>query len=102
VQSIAEKLYQQGYISYPRTETEVFEQGTDLNGLIRYICVHSFWRFLPTLNLCSVQTSDPNWGEYAQGLLNGGFVAPRVGKGNDHSHPPIHPIKAGSNLHGMS
>jgi DNA topoisomerase-3 len=34
IQAIAEKLYQQGYISYPRTETEVFEQGIDLRSLI--------------------------------------------------------------------
>lgn len=24
-------------------------------------------------------------------LRNGGFVAPRQGKNNDHAHPPIHP-----------
>jgi len=28
--TIAEALYTKGYISYPRTETEAFSEGTDL------------------------------------------------------------------------
>ena len=32
---IAEKLYQRGILSYPRTETEVYQDGFDLEGLIR-------------------------------------------------------------------
>jgi DNA topoisomerase-3 len=41
---IAEKLYTQGYISYPRTETNMFPKDLDLVSLVRE------------------QTQDPNWG----------------------------------------
>jgi DNA topoisomerase-3 len=44
----AESLYQSGYISYPRTETDAYPTGTDFKGLIQ------------------TQTNDPQWGEYAQ------------------------------------
>lgn len=30
VMKIAEELYQEGYLSYPRTETDVFDPGQDL------------------------------------------------------------------------
>ena len=41
---IAEKLYTQGYISYPRTETNIFPKELDLAGLV------------------TNQTQDPRWG----------------------------------------
>ena len=41
---IAEKLYTQGYISYPRTETNIFPKELDLVGLV------------------SNQTQDQRWG----------------------------------------
>ena len=41
---IAEKLYTQGYISYPRTETNIFPKDMDLAALVQ------------------TQTQDPNWG----------------------------------------
>ena len=41
---IAEKLYTQGFISYPRTETNQFPKELDL------------------LTLCQAQTQDANWG----------------------------------------
>ena len=72
---ICESLYQIGYVSYPRTETAFFSEGTDFTGLI------------------GVQTQSGVWGGYAQGLLGGRFVLPRKGKGDDHAHPPIHPTK---------
>ncbi|KAK9471085.1 DNA topoisomerase [Dipodascopsis tothii] len=74
VMDIAEKLYTQGFVSYPRTETDRFDPGMDLQALVRK------------------QTADNNWGAYAQGLLDGGFRAPRQGKNDDHAHPPIHPV----------
>lgn len=72
---ICEALYQKGYISYPRTETSYFAEGTDFRGLLQ------------------VQTMSSAWGEYASGLLGGRFMLPRKGKGDDQAHPPIHPTK---------
>jgi len=45
---VAESLYNQGFLSYPRTETDSFVAGTDLHGLI------------------GIHTNDHNWGNYAQ------------------------------------
>ena len=74
VMKIAEKLYQNGFISYPRTETDQFPKDFDLHSIIRK------------------QTQDGNWGQYAQGLLDGAFRTPRSGRNNDQAHPPIHPV----------
>ncbi|KAJ3276880.1 DNA topoisomerase 3-alpha [Terramyces sp. JEL0728] len=82
IMHIAEQLYNEGIISYPRTETDVFTDTFDLKGLIQK------------------QSQDPTWGEYAQGLLDGKFKRPRKGKNNDQAHPPIHPVRAAFNLEG--
>ncbi|KIW99668.1 uncharacterized protein Z518_11081 [Rhinocladiella mackenziei CBS 650.93] len=74
VMSVAEKLYQKGFISYPRTETDQFPHEFDFQAIIQR------------------QTRDDNWGQYAQGLLHGGFRNPRSGRHNDQAHPPIHPV----------
>jgi DNA topoisomerase-3 len=76
VMSVAESLYQKGFLSYPRTETDQFNSDFNFNELIQ------------------AQTGDPSWGSYAQSLLNGKFKTPRKGKNNDQAHPPIHPTKA--------
>jgi DNA topoisomerase-3 len=44
VMRIAEKLYTQGFISYPRTETNIFPKELNLH------------------NLIELQAQDPNWG----------------------------------------
>lgn len=67
-------MYTKGWISYPRTETDSFDKGIDLRGLIEK------------------QVQDNTWGPYAQGLLGGGFKWPRSGRNNDQAHPPIHPV----------
>ena len=74
VMQIAESLYNKGWISYPRTETDQFDKGIDLRALIQK------------------QAQDNAWGGYAQGLLNGAFRQPRSGTHNDQAHPPIHPV----------
>ncbi|KAJ3217572.1 DNA topoisomerase [Dinochytrium kinnereticum] len=78
---IAEELYLQGLISYPRTETDEFIPGTNLQDII------------------SQFTGNAEYGNHAQCLLNGEFRHPRSGGHNDNAHPPIHPLKdAGQNL----
>lgn len=74
VMQVAESLYNKGWISYPRTETDQFDKGIDLRALIQK------------------QTQDNAWGPYAQGLANGAFKQPRSGRNNDQAHPPIHPV----------
>ncbi|KAE8451287.1 hypothetical protein EG329_004452 [Mollisiaceae sp. DMI_Dod_QoI] len=71
---IAEKLYQKGFISYPRTETDRFDKGMNLRALVEK------------------QVQDNRWGGYAQGLIQGGFKQPREGRHDDKAHPPIHPV----------
>lgn len=70
----AESLYNKGFISYPRTETDRFDTGMNLRTLVQK------------------QTQDNNWGQFAQDLVNGGFSQPRQGRNDDKAHPPIHPI----------
>ncbi|XP_042412626.1 DNA topoisomerase 3-alpha-like [Zingiber officinale] len=75
---IAEELYQAGFISYPRTETDGFSVNTDLHAIV------------------GEQEGHPNWGSYAQRLLD--FEArlwrnPSSGGHDDKAHPPIHPTK---------
>ncbi|KAK0225580.1 DNA topoisomerase [Armillaria fumosa] len=79
---IAEKLYQQGFLSYPRTETDQFDPQFDFSSLI------------------DKQKDDPAWGGFATSLSNGDFSRPRNGKNNDKAHPPIHPTGHVSNLAG--
>ncbi|XP_028400889.1 DNA topoisomerase 3-alpha-like [Dendronephthya gigantea] len=78
---IAEKLYNQGFISYPRTETNIFPSSLDLNNLIQQ------------------QTVDQNWGQFAANLLEEG-ANPRRGTKTDNAHPPIHPTKYTGTLNG--
>ncbi|KAI0633210.1 DNA topoisomerase [Trametes polyzona] len=82
VLEIAEKLYQNGFLSYPRTETDVYDPQFDF------------------MTLIGKQTADPAWGGFAAGLQNGGFNPPRRGKKDDHAHPPIHPTAHAGNLTG--
>ncbi|KAF9523469.1 DNA topoisomerase [Crepidotus variabilis] len=79
---IAEKLYQQGFVSYPRTETDIFDPQFDHQSLI------------------AKQTADNTWGQFATSLQNGGYQNPRRGKNDDKAHPPIHPTAHANNLNG--
>ncbi|XP_074868851.1 DNA topoisomerase 3-beta-1 isoform X3 [Carettochelys insculpta] len=72
---IAERLYTQGYISYPRTETTHYPENFDLKASLRQ------------------QTNNPYWAETVKALLSEGINRPR--KGHDAGdHPPITPMRA--------
>ena len=74
---VAERLYTQGYISYPRTETT------------RYSEEFPFKTILDSLK------GSRDWSEHITGLLRNRINCPRTGK--DHGdHPPIHPLKLAS------
>lgn len=79
--SIAEKLYTQGFISYPRTETNMFAKEINL------------------VELIEKQTQHPDWGEFAGQVLEHG-PNPRNGHKSDQAHPPIHPTKYTNSLQG--
>ena len=74
VMQVAEQLYQKGWISYPRTETDQFDRGMDLRALVQK------------------QTQGGAWRQFAQRIMSGGFSSPRNGRNNDKAHPPIHPV----------
>lgn len=71
-----EKLYNKGYLSYPRTETTCYN---------------------PTINLFNIVNNlkqNENFGEYAERVANKElWVGPKKGKQDDKAHPPIHPVK---------
>lgn len=62
---IAERLYTQGYISYPRTETNIFPKELNLTPLVEQ------------------QTEDARWGPFARRIINEGGPNPRQGKKTD-------------------
>lgn len=72
---IAEKLYTQGYISYPRTETTQYPESFDLKATLRQ------------------QANNINWSDVVKALLTEGINRPR--KGQDvGDHPPITPMRS--------
>lgn len=71
----AEELYQSGYISYPRTETNKYPSTFDLSAITREL------------------TKDSHWGSYAQKLITNGLSKPRAGNQDDGAHPPIYPAR---------
>ncbi|VDP49193.1 unnamed protein product, partial [Heligmosomoides polygyrus] len=74
---VAEKLYNKGYISYPRTETNKFPANMNLSSLVGQL------------------TTYPQWGDFAAEVLEHG-PNPRNGSKSDEAHPPIHPLKLSS------
>ncbi|XP_047505102.1 DNA topoisomerase 3-alpha isoform X7 [Pieris napi] len=71
----AEKFYLDGLTSYPRTETNEFPEEMNLEQLV------------------GLHTVDPNWGAFAQNILDNGGPTPRQGNKSDGAHPPIYPTK---------
>ncbi|MDH5816527.1 MAG: DNA topoisomerase [Candidatus Nezhaarchaeota archaeon] len=70
---VAEELYRRGFISYPRTETQIYPPSA-------YNRLKSF-------------AAHPDFGDYVKRLLAQG-AKPTSGAKDDKAHPPIHPIKA--------
>lgn len=68
------------YISYPRTETNIFPRDLNLTALVEQ------------------QIPDPRWGAFAQSILERGVPTPRNGNKSDQAHPPIHPTKYTNSL----
>ncbi|XP_076846010.1 DNA topoisomerase 3-beta-1 isoform X3 [Brachyhypopomus gauderio] len=74
---IAERLYTQGYISYPRTETTHYPENFDLKATLRQ------------------QANNPYWAETVKVLLSEGLNRPRKGA-DAGDHPPITPMRSAS------
>ncbi|BBM98000.1 DNA topoisomerase III [Marchantia polymorpha subsp. ruderalis] len=71
---IAERLYTQGYISYPRTESTSYPSSFDVRGAL------------------ALQRNHPIWGDYAQSLIASGSYVPKAGV-DAGDHPPITPMR---------
>ncbi|MCP9257464.1 DNA topoisomerase [Dirofilaria immitis] len=71
---VAERLYNKGYISYPRTETNKFPKDMNLNLYVQQ------------------QTVSGEWGDFAHEIASRG-PNPKNGSKTDEAHPPIHPLK---------
>ncbi|KAL2941798.1 DNA topoisomerase 3-alpha [Bienertia sinuspersici] len=93
VSAPSEELYQSGYISYPRTETDSFSARTDLH--MADFCNTCI--YLMTMKaIVQEQQAHPVWGPYAQRLLDPEAALwrnPASGGHDDKAHPPIHPTK---------
>lgn len=72
---IAEQLYLSGFTSYPRTETNKYEEDFDFRSKL-------------------VSFTNTNYKDYALSILMQKEIITRNGTKDGHDHPPIHPIKA--------
>ena len=74
--TIMEKLYNKGFLSYPRTETTKFNLTINLRKIV------------------SSLESSPDFGTFASKVASGDmWGGPKNGKLDDKAHPPIHPVK---------
>lgn len=73
--SVAERLYTQGYLSYPRTETTQYPANFDLNGTLRLFSGNSVY------------------GNEVQSIFNRGISRPKSGH-DAGDHPPITPMRS--------
>ncbi|MDD5666765.1 MAG: DNA topoisomerase I [Actinomycetota bacterium] len=76
--SIAENLYMNGYISYPRVDNTVYPASLDLRGILREI------------------SGCPEFTPLCASLLQQDKLTPTRGKKETTDHPPIHPTAAAS------
>jgi len=70
---IAESLYMDGYISYPRVDNTVYPASLDLKGIV------------------SKLRENPAYAPHCKELLSKGTLTPTRGKKETTDHPPIHP-----------
>ncbi|QYJ15100.1 DNA topoisomerase 1 [Rubrobacter xylanophilus DSM 9941] len=70
---IAEDLYTEGYISYPRTDNTVYPESLDLREVLGFL------------------TEVEGVGDYAGGLLRAQRLSPTRGRRQTTDHPPIYP-----------
>ncbi|MGI8911552.1 MAG: DNA topoisomerase I [Rubrobacteraceae bacterium] len=70
---LAEDLYTDGYVSYPRTDNTVYPVSLDMREILGYL------------------KGVEGVGQYAEKLLNGGKLSPTRGKKQTTDHPPIYP-----------
>ncbi|MDR0513941.1 MAG: DNA topoisomerase I, partial [Coriobacteriaceae bacterium] len=70
---IAESLYMDGFISYPRVDNTVYPASLDLAGIVRKLA------------------DNPVYAPHCQQLLAKGALTPTRGKKETTDHPPIHP-----------
>lgn len=73
---IAESLYMDGFISYPRVDNTVYPESLDLEGTVRKLADVAVYR------------------PYCQELLAKGKLVATRGKKETTDHPPIHPTAA--------
>ena len=82
IMEIAESLYNKGYISYPRTETDAFPKNFNYKNILDKII------------------SDSTYTDIILSIKNN-INLPRSGKNNDMAHSPIYPLKGGGDLTGL-
>ena len=71
-----EKLYNQGYLSYPRTETTRYNKTMNL------------------MNIVQKLTANEDFGDFASKVASREqWAGAKNGKHDDKAHPPIHPVK---------
>ncbi len=77
--SIAEDLYQEGLISYPRTDTNIYPPTLDLRAIASMFADH------------------PELGRYVRReILTKRRLSPTAGNEDDRAHPPIYPTRYAS------
>ena len=70
---IAESLYMDGYISYPRVDNTVYPSSLDLEGTVKKLM------------------ANPAYADHCRELLKKDSLTPTRGKKETTDHPPIHP-----------
>ncbi len=77
--SIAEELYMNGIISYPRTDNTVYPHSLNIKGILQKL-------------------SNSQFSKEANEVLNNGRSSPTRGKKMTTDHPPIHPVGVPINI----